>query len=176
VALNGLHQTVATLDPMVRYLGPYVTVCNDWNYFWVELADLVSEQTNFGMAQRALIQSTNQQSNNVGKQGAYAPANGYQPGDVPSSPNGFADAEYFHGQTYSAAVDSQGNADCETGQRGYPAKLNHLDPQGRLLGTDQHTLGDQGPTWTGLTHVPGGQTYTRNPLYGAQLPFTAANP
>ena len=32
--------------------------------------------------------------------------------------------EYLHGQAYGAAVDNQGNADCETGQRGYPLKLN----------------------------------------------------
>ena len=23
-----------TLNPLLRYLGPYITVCNYWNYFW----------------------------------------------------------------------------------------------------------------------------------------------
>jgi hypothetical protein len=176
VALNALHGTVRTLNPTLRYLGPYVTVCNEWNYFWVELADLVSEQTNFGMAQRALANFANFQTNSVGKQGSYAPANGYQPGDLPNSPNGFADAEYLHGPVYAAAVDNNGNADCEVGQRGYPAKLNYLDPKGRSLETDVHNPGDQGTTWSGLTHVPAGETYTRNPLYGPQLPFNPTNP
>jgi virulence factor Mce-like protein len=175
VALNGLHSTVTALNPMIRYLGPFVTVCNTWNYFWVEFADLVSEQTNFGMAQRALINFANQQSNNVGKQGATQPANGYQTGDVPGT-QGFADAEYLHGPNYAAAVDNQGNADCEAGQRGYVAKLNSFDPQGRSLDMEAHTLGNQGPTWTGLPHVPGGQTFTRNPLYGPQLPVNPNNP
>jgi ABC-type transporter Mla subunit MlaD len=175
VALNGLTQTVRTLDPTIRYLGPFVTTCNEWNYFWVELADLVSEQTSFGMAQRALINFANQQSNNVGKQGANQPANGYQPGDVPG-PNGTADAEYLHGQTYSAAVDNNGNADCEVGQRGYPAKLNFDDPKGRSLVTDVHTPGNQGTTWSGLTKTPAGETYSRNPLFGPQLPPNPLNP
>jgi ABC-type transporter Mla subunit MlaD len=176
VALNGLTQTVQTVNPMLRYLGPYVTTCNEWNYFWAELADLVSEQTQFGMAQRALINFANQQTNSVGKQGATQPANGYQPGDVPSSPNGYSDAEYLHGQTYSAAVDNNGAADCEVGQRGYPAKLNYFDPQGRSLATDVHTPGDQGTTWTGVPSVPAGETYSRNPLYGPQIPTNPLNP
>jgi hypothetical protein len=175
IALNGLHGTVNTLNPTIRYLGPFVTVCNTWNYFWVEFADLVSEQTNFGMAQRALINFTNQQTNGVGKQGATQPANGYQPGDVPGL-QGYADAEYLHGPTYASAVDNQGNADCEVGQRGYVAKLNGFDPQGRSLDAEAHNPGNQGPTWTGLPRVPGGQTFTRNPLYGPQLPVDPANP
>ena len=51
VALNGLSSTVGTLNPVIRYLGPNVTVCNYWNYFWAQLADAVSEQTNLGMAE-----------------------------------------------------------------------------------------------------------------------------
>jgi phospholipid/cholesterol/gamma-HCH transport system substrate-binding protein len=175
VALNGLTSTVGTLNPMIRYLGPYVTVCNQWNYFWVELADLVSEQTNFGMAQRALIMFPNHQTNNVGQQGASQPANGYQPGD-PVGTSGTADAEYLHGPAYGAAVTNQGTADCEAGQRGYPLQLNHLDPQGRSLQTDQYNLGNQGTTWTGLSHVPPGETFSRAPITGPQLPFVAANP
>jgi ABC-type transporter Mla subunit MlaD len=175
VALNGLYSTVSTVNPIVRYLGPYVTTCNEWNYFWVELADLVSEQTQFGMAQRALINFGNQQTNNVGKQGATQPADGYQPGDLPGA-SGTADAEYLHGPAYGAAVDNNGNADCEVGQRGYPAKLNYSDPKARSLDTDPHTPGDQGTTWTGLARVPAGETYSRNPLYGPQLPFNPLNP
>jgi virulence factor Mce-like protein len=34
VALNGLSATAATLNPMLRYLGPYQTVCNNFNYFF----------------------------------------------------------------------------------------------------------------------------------------------
>jgi virulence factor Mce-like protein len=175
VALNGLNATVSTLNPTIRYLGPYVTVCNNWNYFWTELADLVSEQTSFGMAQRALIMFGNHQANSVANQGATHQANGYQPGDAPDA--GYpGDAEYLHGPEYSAAVGSQGNADCENTQWGYAAKLNHLDPQGRSLQLDAHVPGEQGTTWTGLSRVPPGETYSRNPQTGPQLPNIPSNP
>ncbi len=55
LALNALDRTVGTLNPMIRYLGPYVTVCNGWNYWWTYLSEHVSEATSFGFAQRALF-------------------------------------------------------------------------------------------------------------------------
>jgi virulence factor Mce-like protein len=168
IAINGLSSTVATLNPMLRYLGPYVTVCNQWNYFWAGFADLVSEQTNLGMAQRALLQTANQQSTSVGTQGATQPANGgAPPGQAP---------EYLHNQAYGAAVDNHGNADCETGQRGYPQRLNYFDSQHRNLGMDAHTPGAQGTTWTGLSRVPPGETFSRNPATGPQLAYNPSNP
>jgi ABC-type transporter Mla subunit MlaD len=177
VALNGLVGTVNSLNPTIRYLGPQVTVCNHWNYFWVELADLVSERTNFGMSQRALINFANHQTNNMGDQGATQPANGYQAGDLPSPPpTGTSDAEYLHGPAYGSAVDNQGNADCEDGQRGYQLKLDTLDGNRRSIDAEAHTPGVQGTTWTGLSQVPPGETYTRNPNYGPQLPVVPSNP
>ena len=169
VAVNGLGSTVSTLDPTLRYVGPYVTVCNAWNYMWVNIADLVSEQTNFGMAQRALINFGNQQTDSVGNQGSAQPANGQgvPPGQTP---------EYLHGPAYASAVDSNGNADCEAGQRGYPKSLNHSDPQNRNLDTDSHTPGLQGPTFTGLSRVPPGETFTRNPSVGPEVTYIASNP
>ncbi len=172
VALNGLTATVSTLNPMVRYLGPYVTVCNDWNYWWTFLAEHISEETSIGFAQRVLFnQSNSAQQNNVSQQGATAPVNG---GGSDLSP--FGGNQYLHSQNYGAAVDTHGNADCETGQRGYPRQLNGLDPQHRLLATDAHTPGDQGPTFTGRPHVPAGETYSRNPTTGPQLPSVPGNP
>ena len=173
LALNALTSTVGILNPMIKYLGPYVTVCNGWNYFWSELADVVSEQTTLGNAQRALLNFGNHQTNNVGTIGATAPADGYKPGDVPDPST--ADAEYTHGPAYGAAVTSSGQADCEVGQRGYQAKLNGLDPQGRSLVTDQYTPGAQGTTWDGLTHVPAGETFSRRPTTGPQTPIIPGN-
>ena len=175
VAINALSDTVHILNPMIRYLGPFVTVCNSWNYWWTLLAEHLSERTPIGNAQRALITFANNQPNNVGQQGAAQPANGYFP--LPDQPN----AEYVHGGAYSAAVSKNGNADCETGQRGYPKKLNYfgsyLDHPGRPgLNSDAHTPGNQGPTWTGLPHVPKGETFTRNPQTGPQLPTVPTNP
>jgi virulence factor Mce-like protein len=171
LALNALTATVGTLNPMVRYLGPYQTVCNYWNYWWTFLSEHISEATSFGFAQRALLNQTNPiQPNNVATQGATAPVNGGIP-DTPLGGN-----EFLHAQPYGAAIDNQGNADCETGQRGYPQKLNYFDPQGRLFAVDPHTPGDQGPTFAGRPHVPPGETFSRNPQTGPQLLPNPTNP
>jgi virulence factor Mce-like protein len=170
VALNGLIDTVQTLNPMVKYLGPYQTVCDGWNYWWTYIADHFSEATSFGFAERALLnQSNSAQPNNESDQGANAPVNG---GGFDSP---FGGNQFAHGPTYGAAVDGAGNADCEIGQRGYPKKLNHLDPQGRNFDSDAHTPGLQGPTFAGRTHVPAGETFTRAPLTGPQLPNIPGN-
>jgi hypothetical protein len=91
--------------------------------------------------------------------------------DSPQGGNGFA-----HGQVYGAAIDNQGNADCETGQRGYAKQLNHLDPQHRTLASDPHNPGNQGTTWNGRASVPTGETFSRAPQTGPQLPSIPQNP
>jgi virulence factor Mce-like protein len=170
VALRALDATVSTLNPMIRYLGPYVTVCNSWNYWWTFLGEHISEATTFGTAQRVLLMFANHQPDNFGSAGAAQPANGYAP--LPDLP----DAEYLHNPSYGAAIDTAGNADCESGQRGYVHKLNYGDPRGRNLEMDQHNPGNQGPTYTGSLHVPKGETFSRNPLFGPQTPRNPTNP
>jgi virulence factor Mce-like protein len=166
VALNGLSATTGALNPMVRYVGPYQTVCDYWNYWWTFLAEHLSEQTGYGFAQRVLFNFTDSaQPNNLGQQGATEPAAGQNGGP-----------EFLHAQPYGAAVDNHGNADCEAGQRGYPRKLNAFDPQGRDLAVDPHTPGDQGPTFAGRVRVPKGETFSRNPATGPQLPNNPSNP
>jgi len=165
-AVNALVSTVTTLNPIVRYLGPFQTVCNDWNYWWTYLAEHISGQTRYGFAQRVLLNFAHaDQPNNVGQAGATEPANGQAGGP-----------EFLHAQAYGAAIDNHGNADCETGQRGYPKKLNYFDPQGRNLVVDPHTPGNQGPTFAGRARVPAGETYSRNPQTGPQLPYNPSNP
>jgi hypothetical protein len=155
---------------MIRYLGPYVTVCNYWNYWWTYLSEHISEAS-FGYAQRVLFMLSNLiQPNNISTQGATAPVNG---GGVDSPLGG---NEFLHNQVYGAAVDNRSNADCENGQRGYPSKLNPFDPQGRKFVIDQHSPGDQGATFHGLARVPAGETFSRNPQTGPQTPFNRANP
>jgi len=175
MAVNALSATVDILNPMIRYLGPYITVCNGFNYVWTQLGDVVSEPTSFGMSQRALLNSANHQANNEGDQGATATANGYlgtQNGDQapPAS-----DAEYSHGPAYAPAINSDGTADCEIGQRGYQLKQNTLDPQNRAVVTDAYTPGSQGTTWTGRPQVPAGETFSRTPGTGPQLPPEPGN-
>ena len=73
---------------------------------------------------------------------------------------------------YNAAIDDAGNADCENGQRGYPTRLARvsdatLDGAPFNIVTDPHIPGNQGPTYTGISQVPEGQTFTREPETGA---------
>jgi virulence factor Mce-like protein len=172
VAVNALTDTATTLNPMIRYLGPYQTVCDDWNYFWTYLSEHLSEQTDFGFAQRALITVGNAaQPNQVGQAGATAPVNGGGSDSLLTGGNAFE-----HDQSYGAAVSTTGAADCETGQRGYPLKLNHFDPQGRNLATDIHTPGNQGPTFAGRTQVPAGETFSRAPTTGPLPAYNPSNP
>jgi hypothetical protein len=168
-ALNGLTATVGTLNPMVRYLGPFQTVCDTWNYWWTYVADHLSAQTKFGFAQRALINLAAPSGGGVGEQGATTPVDGTSGSDLPPL-TVFGGQQFLHAQSYGAAIDSRGNADCETGQRGWPKKLNEFDPQGRTLALDAHTPGNQGPTFHGRARVPAGETFTRSPQTGPQLP------
>jgi virulence factor Mce-like protein len=166
LAVNALGATVSTLGPMVRYLGPFQTACDDWDYWWTYLPEHQTAQDSIGFAQRVLLMfGDSQQPDNVGTQGAVHPANGQAGGP-----------EYLHNQMYGAAVDNSGAADCETGQRGYPLKLNYADPQRRKLALDSHTPGNQGATFTGRARVPAGETFTRNPTTGPQLPYNPNNP
>jgi virulence factor Mce-like protein len=174
-ALNGLDSTVRTLNPMVRYLGPYQTVCDTWNYWWTYLADHLSARTEFGFAQRAMINLAAPSGGGVGQQGATTPVNGTSGSDSPPLTE-FGGLQFLHAQSYGAAIDSHGSADCETGQRGWPRKLNQFDPQRRNLALDAHTPGNQGPTFNGRARVPAGETFSRNPQTGPQLPSLAGSP
>jgi hypothetical protein len=171
-ALRALTHTVTILNPLVRFLGPYQTVCNYWNYFWTYLFEHISEEDNTGSAQRANTNSAPQGVNSPGAQGAFAPANGEtNPAQDAINEALGEDPAVFHGQDYSAAIDNQGNADCEIGQRGYPkgplAPIleNKEDFSGRpfRVVTAPHTPGNQGPTFTGRNRVPDGQTFSREP-------------
>jgi virulence factor Mce-like protein len=166
VGVNALSHSGSTLNPMVRYLAPFQTVCNYWNYWWTFLAEHLSEQTRYGFAQRVLLNFADAtQPDSIGQQGATQPANGQNGGP-----------EFLHAPNYGAAIDTRGTADCETGQRGFPKRLNAFDPQGRDLELDPHTRGDQGPTFAGRSSVPAAETFSRTPQTGPQLAYRPSSP
>ena len=49
-SLAGLTDTMKTLNPTLRYLGPHVTVCNYFTYMWTFIADHFSEEDATGTA------------------------------------------------------------------------------------------------------------------------------
>ncbi|HYF25346.1 MAG TPA: MlaD family protein [Baekduia sp.] len=165
VAALGLTDTADILNPLLRFVGPYVTVCNYFNYAATHLSEHVSEVDPIGTAQRVLLmqapRTVNPQDPQLGSIGAREPANGERV---------LTGEPYFlHSNIYSAAVDGQGNADCESGQRGYLERVARYAEPSKKIVLDPATPGLQGPTFTGLPKVPAGQTFTHVPQSGPRL-------
>ncbi len=175
-SLRGLTATVGTLQPQLRFLGPYVTVCNYWNIFWTFAAEHLSAPDDTGSSQRALLNTATAQpgTDGIGSDGANEFAHGK--GALP----GKAD-QWVHNNVYGPAVDSQGNADCGAGQTGYIQAYNPLrdksvkgDPYQGTVSERFPVSGRLGPTYAqfdkdgkghGLNpeHVPAGETFTDRP-------------
>ena len=155
--VRGLGATVRTLNPQLRFYGPYVTVCNSVNYFFTYLAEHFSEPDSTGSAQRALANSAPPQEDAMSSMGADEPANGK---------HAVGAQQFAQNQPYAAAITPNGKADCETGQRGWLERnAAGLDPQYRV-NLNPRTPGVQGPTFTGAPRVPKGQTFTYAPETG----------
>ena len=166
LVLGGLTSTAETLTHTLRWVGPHVTVCNYWNYWWTFLSDHIAEENDTGTVQRVQVKEVGPtQDNRPSSFGAERPANGG--GDAPTIPgvpsSETPDPVYLHAQPYGRAVNERGEADCETGQRGYPERLAKNLPPEYKIAVDPRTPGDQGPTYTGKPRVPAGQTFTAEP-------------
>jgi len=153
--VRGLGATVTTLNPQMKFYGPYVTVCNSANLFFTYLAEHFSEPDTTGSAQRALANTAGPQDDGVGSMGADEPANGQNAKE--GAP------QYAQNQPYAAAITPDGRADCETGQRGWLERnAGGMDSKYRV-NLNPRTPGAQGPTFVGKPRVPKGQTYTAAP-------------
>lgn len=172
-AFRGLGGLTDTLNPTLRFLGPYITVCNYFNYSWTNVGEHLSEPDPTGGSQRTLVNQAGQQFDDtpgepsrgqrtsVSTQGAAYPANGGQTSGA---------KQFLHSNNYSAAIDHEGNADCESGQRGYLERQAHYWPDKYKIVVDPHIPGNQGPTFTGRPRVPEGQTFDRYPNVGPMFP------
>jgi virulence factor Mce-like protein len=165
-ALRGLTATVTTLNPQLRFYGPFVTVCNYWNIFWTQVAEHFSEPDNTGSAQRALINSVGRQTDSLGSMGATHPANGV---GVQSG-----EPQYFQGPVYTSAIMPDGTADCEQGQRGFLHRNARFAPKEYQIQADSRSPGAQGPTFYGRPRVPAGQTFTYKPETGVNKDIPAS--
>ncbi len=107
-ALRGLTATVDTLQPTLRYVGPFVTVCNNWNYFWTLAAEHQTAPDPSGSAQRVLLNMAGTQepgTDSVGSAGANEFAHG-------KGAIGASAPEYLHGHFNGPAVNAKGEANC----------------------------------------------------------------
>jgi len=162
ITLAGLTSTMKTLNPTLRYVGPHVTVCNYFTYFWSFLADHISDEDATGTVQRIQVKMAPLlQPNSLAVLGSPAPANGGTVDPLTKAVSG--DAAVLHDQIYNAAVDPSGNADCESGQRGYPGRAATGFPADLNIAVDSRSPGNQGPTFKGRARVPAGQTFSAVP-------------
>jgi phospholipid/cholesterol/gamma-HCH transport system substrate-binding protein len=183
-SLRGLQATIGTVAPQVRFLGPYITVCNDWNFFWTMAAEHLSASDDTGSSQRALLNTGlgAPGTDGVGASGAneFAHGAGGLPGAAPQD---------LHGMFYGPAVDAQGRANCGAGQTGYTMAGNPYrdasvpgDPYRRVTVDRPPQKGPLGPTFReldrngngvglGPARVPDGETFTDAPGgHGVDVP------
>src|SRR6185312_6597371 len=122
LALKDLTTTVAVGAPLLTYVAPYQTVCNQTVYFFTGLGGHMSEDVKGGTIERVLVR------NDIGNQqpGTLGSSDNWRPADLPFNVNPKTTklingnyAEVQHGQPYAPAIDANGDADCETGQNGY---------------------------------------------------------
>jgi len=166
-AIRALTATVTTLNPQLRFYGPFVTVCNAPNYFFTYLAEHFSEPDQIGGSQRALLNTTGRQDDSLGSIGADEPANGQEVIE--------GNKQYLHGNPYGAAITPDGRADCEAGQRGYLERNAKFYDKKFKIEQDARTPGAQGPTYTGRARVPKGQTFTAIPETGEYAKITPSS-
>jgi virulence factor Mce-like protein len=162
ITIAGLTDTMRTLNPTLRYIGPHVTVCNYFTYMWTFLADHISDEDATGTIQRVQVKlAPIEQDNSLLSFGAAKPANQAQVDPVQKAL--FGDGVELHDQIYNAAVAPDGSADCESGQRGYVKRQATGFPADANLALDPSTPGAQGPTFKGRARIPDGQTFSADP-------------
>ena len=166
-AIRALTATVGTLNPQLRFYGPFVTVCNSPTYFFTYLAEHFSEPDSTGSAQRALLNFTGRQDDSLGSMGADAPANGNEVIE--------GNKQYLHAAPYGAAITPDGRADCEAGQRGYLERNARFYGREYKIDQDARTPGPQGPNYVGRPRVPDGQTFTAIPETGPYADIPASS-
>jgi ABC-type transporter Mla subunit MlaD len=160
IALRALGATSRTLQPQLKFYGPFQTVCNYWNYWWTFLGEHLSAESGQGLSQRSESKSAAPQTNNQGSMGAYDPVNGlgWNEGMARRGSN-----MHLHSTPYNHAITNEGEADCEPGQRGYVRRWTSVPEPEYLIQTRSDIPGVQGPTYTGRKRVPKGQTFSREP-------------
>jgi len=130
-ALRGLTATVTSLQPQLRYIGPYITVCNYWNIFWTFAAEHFTSPDPTGTSQRALLnQGDGDQLDNVTSDlGANEYATGKYPDQFKNDPSKAEKIrQYAHTNTNGGnAIKRDGSADCTPGQQGYSYGANKYD-------------------------------------------------
>jgi virulence factor Mce-like protein len=187
LALQDLTTTVAVTAPMLEYVAPFQTVCNNTTYFLTGLGGHMSEDVKGGTTERVLVRD----DNTLMEPGKLGDSANWRPADLPSNWSSKSTTDSFgnyfeamHGQPYGPAIDANGNADCQWGQTGYvsgplpspkgpdagrypPASDNSFDPKNptSYMGGDFYNNKAGGNHVVVAPNTPGlaGPTYTGVP-------------
>ena len=163
-----LRETFDQAAPAAKYIAPYQTVCDYWNYWFTWLPEHLSQRDNIGTTQRVSVIGV--PPGPVGPLPAEvtAPIGGYSGlqanGIAGPAPNPLDNGKFkprelpiAHGNPYAPAVDKNGNADCQAGQTGYI--LGQYRLPGQAANNPAFAIsnipGNRGPTFQGRAHVPG---------------------
>jgi virulence factor Mce-like protein len=177
-ALRGLTATVTTLQPQLRYLGPYITVCNTWNIFWTFTAEHFTAPDNTGGSERTVLNNGDDGPDNVTSIGANEFVHG-----VPGVGMNGGRPQHLHRNLWGNTAIEKGEASCQTGQAGYLYAANKYGPHGKTyeravvdtptradypdfprIGPHFKTFNKEGKgSGTTRPRVPAGQTYTDDP-------------
>jgi ABC-type transporter Mla subunit MlaD len=122
-ALRGLTATVTTLQPQLRFLGPYITVCNYWNIFWTFAAEHFTGTDPTGGSQRVLLNTGDRQDDSVSNT---LGANEFATGRNVMVPRGIKQFAHVNAAGGNA-ITKDGEADCTPGQQGYAYQANKHD-------------------------------------------------
>jgi len=167
-SLLRLRETFGQADPLANYVAPYQTVCNYWNYWFTFLPEHLTERDSIGFTQRVSIIAAPRGPTGPIPGEVQAPLGGYsgiQANGIAgtASPNAgeFEPRELpiIHGNPYAPAVDSQGNADCQSGQTGYVLsgapeyRVPGLPVSNPAFGISD-IPGNRGPTFNGRARLP----------------------
>jgi len=119
MSLRDLRRALQVTRPALEDVAPYQTVCNYLVYFFNPLGTHISQSVPGGTMQRIKAKLTDlTQANTLGTTESLRPV------DVPTDkdPNSGV-LQALHTQYGGPAVDAKGNADCQSGQTGYPSRL-----------------------------------------------------
>jgi virulence factor Mce-like protein len=145
LALKDLRQAVHVTKPAIQAVAPYQTVCNYFVYFFNPLGTHQSSTVPGGTSERILAKLVDtQQPNSLGTTESKKPV------DVPTGtdPQAQPAKQVLHTQYGGPAIGSNGKADCQGGQTGYPFRLvtKPRYPGGHLV-VDPDTPGLLGGTY-----------------------------
>src|SRR5687768_5272128 len=131
LALRDLNTALTVSRPAIEFIAPYQTVCNYWMNFVHPLGE-VQSVVQTGPTGGGTVLNQNVKEVNTNQQNNYASTTASRPWDLPLGvkPQGAKDHDghdifRLYAPPYQPAIDSQGNADCQLGQNGYPnGRLN----------------------------------------------------